>query len=122
MSGYYKPGLETFANQMKQQKEQMEGLRTTIGEANSAHDSRIENAESFGEQLDGFVAYVEQYKNFQAQQREVLQQVQSSSLEKIQAAAVTQMNQFNESVVALEENNEQLNGEIQKVNEKIDEK
>ena len=47
--------------------------------------------------------------------------MQSSSLAKIQAAAVTQMKQFNESVVALEENNEQLNGEIQKVNEKIDE-
>ena len=48
MSAYYKPGSETLANEMKQQKEQMEGLRTTIGEANSAHDSRIENADSFG--------------------------------------------------------------------------
>ena len=121
MAAYYGPGSEALAELVARQREQMEGIRSTIGDAGTLHDTRIENAESFGQQLDGFVSYVAQYKEFQANQKEILQQVQNSSLEKIQVAAATQAKQFNESVLALEENNEKLNNEIRKVNETIDE-
>ncbi|WP_342514983.1 type VII secretion protein EsaA [Sporosarcina sp. FSL K6-1522] len=120
MSTYYKPGSETMAEEMKKQKELVEELRSTIGDVNGAHDARIENVDSFGQQLEGFVTYVEHYKDFQGKQKEILLHVQDSSLEKIQATAATQMKQFNDSVIALEKNNEKLNSEIQKVNETID--
>ncbi|KXH78554.1 type VII secretion protein EsaA [Sporosarcina sp. HYO08] len=120
LTSYYKPESETLAEQMKRQKDQMEELRTTIGTASSTHDARIEDAQTFEEQLNGFVQYVEQYKDFQQLQKEILLEVQSNSLEKIQAAAATQMQQFNESVLVLEESNDQLNGKIQQVNEVID--
>ncbi|AMQ07771.1 type VII secretion protein EsaA [Sporosarcina psychrophila] len=120
MSDYYKPGSEKLAEEMKSQKKQMEGLRSVISDANNGHNARIENADSFGQQMNGFITYVQQYKEFQQQQKNILQQVQDDSLAKIHAAAATQSSQFNESVQMLEENNEKLNGEIVKVNEKID--
>lgn len=121
MAEYYEPGSEALAQLLKKQQEQMESIQATIGEAGTGHEGRIENAESFKQQLDGFVSYVAQYKAFQGEQKNILRQVQNSSLEKIQVAAATQMKQFNESVKALEESSSKLNSEIQKVNEVIDE-
>lgn len=120
MSAYYKPESETLAEQMLRQKDQMESLQTTLGSANNAHTSRIENADSFGLQMNNFITYVQQYKEFQNTQRQILQQVQDDSLAKIHAAAATQAEQFNQSVQLLEDSNNQLNEEIQKVNGIID--
>ncbi|MDI2587507.1 type VII secretion protein EsaA [Psychrobacillus sp. NEAU-3TGS] len=120
MSAYYKPESETLADQMKRQKEQMDSLLSTIGSASDAHSSRIENAETFGQQMNGFITYVQQYREFQNTQKQILQQVQDSSLAKIQAAAAMQAEKYNESVQMLEDSQETLNEEIQKVNEIID--
>ena len=116
MSAYYKPESEKLADQMQRQHDQMQSLQTTIGSANSEHSSRIENADSFGLQMNDFITYVQQYKEFQNTQREILQQVQDDSLAKIHAAAATQAEQFNESIQMLEDSNNKLNEEIQKVN------
>ncbi|KAA0955570.1 type VII secretion protein EsaA [Sporosarcina sp. ANT_H38] len=119
MTAYYKPGSEKLANEMQNQKKQMDGLRSVMNDASNGHTTRIENAGSFGQQMDSFITYVQQYKQFQQQQKNILQQVQDDSLAKIHAAAATQVNQFNESVQTLEENNNKLNSEIEKVNEKL---
>lgn len=121
MSGYYKPESETLAANMNNQKEQIEGLRSIIGDEKNSQNVSIKNAETFEQRMDGFVTYVQEYKDFQEKQKEILQQVQDESLAKIQATAATQTEQFNQSVQALEQNNEKLNSEIQKVNETIDE-
>lgn len=121
MAGYYKPESETLAEEMKRQKEQMQGLLSQISSANNGYNSRIQNADSFGQQMNGFITYVQQYKQFQDTQKEILQQVQNDSLAKIHAAAAAQTEQFNKSVQQLEENNERLNEEIVKVNGIIDE-
>ncbi|MFJ8064665.1 type VII secretion protein EsaA [Psychrobacillus sp. NPDC096426] len=120
MSAYYKPESETLADEMKRQKEQMDSLLSTMGSASNAHPDRSENAESFGQQMNGFITYVQQYKGFQDTQKQILQQVQDSSLAKIQAAAAMQAEQYNKSVQMLEDSQEQLNEEIQKVNEIMD--
>lgn len=85
MSAYYKPESETLAEQMQTQKDQMAALQTTIGSANNAHNSRIENADTFGLQMNNFITYIQQYKEFQNTQRQILQQVQDASLAKIHA-------------------------------------
>lgn len=120
MSAYYKPESETLAEQMQTQKDQMAALQTTIGSANNAHNSRIENADTFGLQMNNFITYIQQYKEFQNTQRQILQQVQDDSLAKIHATAATQAEQFNQSVQMLEESNNNINEEIQKVNHVID--
>lgn len=120
MSAYYKPESETLAEQMQTQKDQMAALQTTIGSANNAHNSRIENADTFGLQMNNFITYIQQYKEFQNTQRQILQQVQDASLAKIHATAATQAEQFNQSVQMLEESNNNINEEIQKVNHVID--
>lgn len=120
MSAYYKPESEILAEQMQTQKDQMVALQTTIGSANNAHNSRIENADAFGLQMNNFITYIQQYKEFQNTQRQILQQVQDDSLAKIHATAATQAEQFNQSVQKLEESNNNINEEIQKVNHVID--
>ncbi|MEK5214731.1 type VII secretion protein EsaA [Psychrobacillus sp. FSL H8-0487] len=120
MSAYYKPESETLAEQMQTQKDQMAALQTTIGSANNAHNSRIENADAFGLQMNNFITYIQQYKEFQNTQRQILQQIQDASLAKIHATAATQAEQFNQSVQMLEESNNNINEEIQKVNYVID--
>ncbi|CAM3251067.1 type VII secretion protein EsaA [Filibacter tadaridae] len=120
MSAYYEPGAETLAVEMNKQKIQMEDLLSTMGNANNAHDRRIENAESFEVQMHEFITYVTEYKSFQEKQKEVLQQIQDDSLAKIHLAATNQVKQFNETVQSLEDSNQQLNSKIKNVNEKID--
>ncbi|MEI4768676.1 type VII secretion protein EsaA [Psychrobacillus sp. FJAT-51614] len=121
MADYYKPESETLAEEMKRQKEQMQGLLSQISSANNGYNSRIQNADTFGQQMNGFITYVQQYKQFQDTQKEILQQVQNDSLAKIHAAAAAQTEQFNKSVQQLEDSNERLNEEIVKVNGIIDE-
>lgn len=120
MSAYYKPESETLAEEMKRQKEQMAGLLSTISSANNSHAARIENAETFGNQMAGFISYVQQYKTFQDSQKEILRQVQDDSLAKIKVAAASQAEHFNKTVQQLEDSNEKLNDEIYKVNNIID--
>lgn len=119
LSAYYKPESETLAAEMERQKVQMEGLQSTMANMGSSHSSRIENAEVFGQQLGGFVSHVEQYKDFQAKQKNILLQIQDTSLAKIQVAAAAQVERYNESMLALEENNELQNGEILKLNDQL---
>ncbi len=119
MSAFYKPESETLATNMEKQKVQIENLRSTIQSADDSHDARIGNSEAFGQQLEGFVTHVQQYKNFQVDQKEVLLQVQESSLSKIQDAAVEQVKRYNESIGVLDDNDEKLIGELLEVNEKI---
>lgn len=120
MTAYYKPESETLAEEMKRQKDQMSSLLSTLGSASNAHNSRIENADAFGQQMNGFITYVQQYKQFQETQKQILQQVQDDSLAKIHSAAIEQAAQFNKSVQMLEDSNEMLNDEIKKVNDIID--
>lgn len=120
MSDYYKPESETLAEEMKRQKEQMAGLLSTISSTNKSHAQRIENAETFGNQMNGFISYVQEYKTFQDSQKEILKQVQDDSLAKIKVAAASQADQFNKTVQQLEDSNEKLNDEIYKVNNIID--
>ena len=120
LSAYYKPESETLAAEMERQKVQMEGLQSTMTNMGGSHNSRIENAEVFGQQLGGFVSHVEQYKDFQATQKNTFLQIQDSSLAKIQVAAAAQVERYNESMLALEENNELQNDEILKLNDQLD--
>ena len=119
LSAYYKPESETLAGEIEKQKVQMEGLRSTMTSMNSGHDSRIENATAFGQQLDGFVTNVQQYKDFQANQKDILLQIQDNSLEKIKVAAAAQVERYNESLLTLEENNEKQKEEISKLHEQM---
>lgn len=120
MTAYYKPESETLAEEMKRQKDQMSSLLSTLGSASNAHNARIENADAFGQQMNSFITYVQQYKQFQETQKQILQQVQDDSLAKIHSAAIEQSEQFNKSVQMLEDSNEMLNDEIKKVNDIID--
>lgn len=120
MSAYYMPGSEQLAEKMRQQKEQVEGLRSLIGNAGEAHASHIQSTEAFSSELSEFISYVEKYKYYQAEQKELLLHMQSSSLEKIKQAAAVQTERYNESLQTLEENNEELNSRITEVNEAID--
>ncbi|QTD39747.1 type VII secretion protein EsaA [Sporosarcina sp. Te-1] len=120
MSAYYMSGSEQLAEKMRQQKEQVEGLRSLIGNAGEAHASHIQSTEAFSSELSEFISYVERYKYYQAEQKELLLHMQNSSLEKIKQAAAVQAERYNESLQTLEENNEELNSHITEVNEAID--
>ncbi|MFJ7932758.1 type VII secretion protein EsaA [Sporosarcina sp. NPDC096371] len=119
MSAFYKPESETLVANMERQKEQIENLRSTVQGADESHDSRIGNTEAFGQQLDEFVSHVQQYKDFQVDQKDVLLQVQQSSLSKINDAALNQLQRYKESMGVLDDNDEQLAGELLAVDEKL---
>ncbi len=120
MSTYYKPESEVLVTDIQKQSEQMEGLRASIVDADQDHHSRVDSTEAFGKQMGQFISYVDEYKDFQQQQKKILQQVQDDSLAKIHAVASTQSEQFNQSLQALKDNEKKVKGDLTKVNEKIE--
>ncbi|WFA04377.1 type VII secretion protein EsaA [Bacillus sp. HSf4] len=84
MYNFYKPSSNDLAGEVNRQKEMIESLKESINETHGTSKERNASVEETKKQLDSFVDNVNQYKEYQEKQSELLQSAQADSEEQIQ--------------------------------------
>lgn len=83
MLAFYKPSSKDLAGQIEQQQNMLLGLQESIKQADSRVPEQENTLESFQNRLTQFVEYVDQYREYQDNQKQLLAEVQSQSVQMI---------------------------------------
>ncbi|MEC1552518.1 type VII secretion protein EsaA [Bacillus haynesii] len=84
MYNFYKPSSNNLAGEVERQKEMIDRLKESINETEGTSKERHASVEESKKQLDSFVDNVNQYKQYQEKQSELLQAAQADSEKQIQ--------------------------------------
>lgn len=84
MYNFYKPSSNNLAGEVERQKEMIDRLKESINETEGTSKERNASVEESKKQLDSFVDNVNQYKEYQEKQSELLQSAQADSEKQIQ--------------------------------------
>ncbi|MCY9289116.1 type VII secretion protein EsaA [Bacillus haynesii] len=84
MYNFYKPSSNNLAGEVERQKEMIDRLKESINETEGTSKERNASVEESKKQLDSFVDNVNQYKQYQEKQSELLQAAQADSEGQIQ--------------------------------------
>lgn len=84
MYNFYKPSSNNLAGEVERQKEMIDRLKESINETEGTSKERNTSVEESKKQLDSFVDNVNQYKQYQEKQSELLQAAQADSEKQIQ--------------------------------------
>ncbi|OPF75337.1 type VII secretion protein EsaA, partial [Bacillus paralicheniformis] len=84
MYNFYKPSSNNLAGEVERQKEMIDRLKESINETEGTSKERNAGVEESKKQLDSFVDNVNQYKQYQEKQSELLQAAQADSEKQIQ--------------------------------------
>lgn len=84
MYNFYKPSSNNLAGEVERQKEMIDRLKESINETEGTSKERNAGVEESKKQLDSFVDNVNQYKQYQEKQSELLQAAQADSEGQIQ--------------------------------------
>jgi putative membrane protein len=84
MYNFYKPSSNNLAGEVERQKEMIDRLKESINETEGTSKERNASVEESKKQLDSFVDNVNQYKQYQEKQSELLQAAQADSEKQIQ--------------------------------------
>ncbi|WP_457982573.1 type VII secretion protein EsaA [Bacillus paralicheniformis] len=107
MYNFYKPSSNNLAGEVERQKEMIDRLKESINETEGTSKERNAGVEESKKQLDSFVDNVNQYKQYQEKQSELLQAAQADSEGQIQDG-LTVIKEKQSS--ATSRFNEQMNG------------
>ncbi|WP_252607009.1 type VII secretion protein EsaA [Bacillus paralicheniformis] len=84
MYNFYKPSSNNLAGEVERQKEMIDRLKESINETEGTSKERNASVEESKKQLDSFVDNVNQYKQYQEKQSELLMAAQADSEGQIQ--------------------------------------
>ncbi|MFC8151496.1 type VII secretion protein EsaA [Bacillus paralicheniformis] len=84
MYNFYKPSSNNLAGEVERQKEMIDRLKESINETEGTSKERNASVEDSKKQLDSFVDNVNQYKQYQEKQSELLMAAQADSEGQIQ--------------------------------------
>lgn len=84
MYNFYKPSSNNLAGEVERQKEMIDRLKESINETEGTSKERNASVEDSKKQLDSFVDNVNQYKQYQEKQSELLMAAQADSEKQIQ--------------------------------------
>lgn len=90
MLAFYKPTSLNLANEIERQRSMLENLQSTVATVSEEAPGRENNVQQFEQNLTSFVQFVEEFKEYQNNQQEVLQQLQDESISSIQLLATAQ--------------------------------
>ncbi|KAA6475315.1 type VII secretion protein EsaA [Bacillus swezeyi] len=113
MYNFYKPSSNDLAGEVNRQKEMIDSLKESINETQGTSKDRNASVEETKKQLDGFVDNVNQYKEYQEKQSELLQSAQTDSEKQIQDGLTSIKDK---QASATSRFNEQMNGMVMSLN------
>ncbi|MCA1061060.1 type VII secretion protein EsaA [Rossellomorea aquimaris] len=94
MLAFYKPSSKDLAGQIQQQTSMLTNLQNSIQQADSRTPEQQNSLESFEQSLSSFVEYVNQYREYQDNQKQLLADIQSQSVQSINEATENQQPRY----------------------------
>ncbi|USK44687.1 type VII secretion protein EsaA [Cytobacillus oceanisediminis] len=91
MLAFYKPSSKNLAEEIEQQRNMLESIQSTVKTTAESTTEGENNLSQFEENLGSFVKFVDQYKEYQDNQQNILQKMQDENVVNIQAVAGKQM-------------------------------
>ncbi|MCM3246447.1 type VII secretion protein EsaA [Cytobacillus firmus] len=91
MLAFYKPSSKNLAEEIEQQRNMLESIQSTVKTTAESTTEGENNLSQFEENLGSFVQFVDQYKEYQDNQQNILQKMQDENVVNIQAVAGKQM-------------------------------
>ncbi|MBM7703050.1 type VII secretion protein EsaA [Metabacillus iocasae] len=86
MLSFYKPGSKNLAGELDNQKKLLEQMQSNIQSAETGSDNRKQDVQQVEKNLVSFVDYVEQYRQYQREQENLLRKAQVVSLQSMEEA------------------------------------
>ncbi|BCB06044.1 type VII secretion protein EsaA [Bacillus sp. KH172YL63] len=94
MLAFYKPSSKDLAGQIQQQTAMLSNLQNSIQEADSRTPQQQDTLESFERSLSSFVEYVNEYREYQDNQKQLLADIQSQSVQLINKSTENQQPRY----------------------------
>ncbi|WP_044340225.1 type VII secretion protein EsaA [Rossellomorea aquimaris] len=120
MLSFYKPSSKDLAGQIQQQTSMLTNLQNSIQQADSQTPQQQNSLESFEQSLSGFVEYVNQYREYQDNQKQLLADVQAESVQMINESTENQQPRYLKSKSLFSEQSEALTAGLTQLNNNMD--
>ncbi|MBY0162491.1 type VII secretion protein EsaA [Cytobacillus oceanisediminis] len=121
MLAFYKPSSKNLAEEIEQQRNMLESIQSTVKTTAESTTEGENNLSQFEENLGSFVQFVDQYKEYQDNQQNILQKMQDENVVNIQAVAGKQQPTYSEALSVLNKGNQELAGGIDSVEKQLEE-
>lgn len=121
MLAFYKPSSKNLAAEIEQQRNMLESIQSTVKTTAESTAEGENNLSQFEENLGSFVQFVDQYKEYQDNQQNILQKMQDENVVNIQAVAGKQQPTYSEALSVLNKGNQELAGGIDSVEKQLEE-
>ncbi|CAN7152790.1 type VII secretion protein EsaA [Rossellomorea sp. LjRoot5] len=120
MLAFYKPSSKDLAGQIEQQTSMLSNLQNSIQQADSRAPEQQNSLESFEQSLSSFVEYVNQYREYQDKQKQLLADIQSQSVQMINESTENQQPRYLKSKSLFSEQSEALTAGLTQLNNNMD--
>ncbi|RIW38942.1 type VII secretion protein EsaA [Bacillus salacetis] len=120
MLSFYKPSSKDLAGQIEQQSSMLANLQNSIQQADSRSPEQQNTMESFQQSLSGFVEYVDQYREYQDNQKQLLAEIQAQSVQMINESTQNQQPRYLKSKSLFSEQSEALTAGLTQVNSNME--
>ncbi|MGD6816593.1 type VII secretion protein EsaA [Metabacillus sp. 113a] len=84
MVAFYKPSSKGLAEEIQNQQEMLQQLQGTMADASKEAPDREQSAEELAQSLEGFLGYVNDYRDYRENQISLMNEVQQQSLSDLQ--------------------------------------
>lgn len=91
MLAFYKPSSKNLAAEIEQQRNMLESIQSTVKTTAESTEEGENNLRQFEENLGSFIQFVDQYKEYQDNQQNILQKMQDENVVDLQAVAGQKM-------------------------------
>lgn len=120
MLSFYKPSSKDLAGQIQQQTSMLSNLQNSIQQADSRAPEQQNTLSSFEQSLSSFVEYVNQYREYQDNQKQLLADIQSQSVEMINASTENQQPRYLKAKSLFSEQSESLAAGMTQLNSNME--
>ncbi len=120
MLAFYKPTSLNLASEIERQRSMLENLQSTVVTVSEEAPGRENNVQQFEQNLTSFVQFVEEFKEYQNSQQDVLQQLQDDSIKSIQLLATAQPSRHADVQDYLSQEAREVNSGLQSISNNME--
>ncbi|MGF2617790.1 type VII secretion protein EsaA [Rossellomorea aquimaris] len=120
MLSFYKPSSKDLAGQIEQQTSMLANLQNSIQQADSRTPEQENTMESFQQSLSSFVEYVDQYREYQDNQKTLLADIQAQSVQMINESTQNQQPRYLKTKSLFTDQSEALTAGLTQVNSSME--
>ncbi|TRZ36621.1 type VII secretion protein EsaA [Niallia circulans] len=119
MLAFYKPSSKDLADQIKEQQAMLENIKTSFGQVADQGTDQEASADSFSEDLTGFVDNMQEYEQYQQEQQKLFASIQEDAVTNISTATENQKSPYLQTQSLLNENEQTVLQQMTDLNSQL---